>query len=63
MAETDTNASGKRRVKGKRKSDIMDKIGQTVRNRYGKLERQLLEMDEHDIEEEDRAGWADAHCR
>ena len=29
---------------------------------YGQLELQSLEMDDNDIEEEGKAGWADAHC-
>jgi len=40
----------------------MDKIGQATRNLYAQLEWQLFEMDESDIGEENKAGWADAHC-
>jgi len=61
-AEYDTYTSRRRRAKPKGKSDIMAGIGQTVKSMYGRLELQLLEMEDHAIEEEDIVGWADAHC-
>jgi hypothetical protein len=34
----------------------VDKVGQSMRSMYGQLEVQLVEMDDADGEEEERAG-------
>jgi len=48
-AEADIHTSRSRRAKPRRKSDIMAKIGQTIRNMHGHLEPQLLEFDDYAI--------------
>jgi hypothetical protein len=40
----------------------MDKVGQAVMSLYGQLKVHLVETDDDDVEEEERAGWADTHC-
>jgi len=48
-AEAYTDTSKSRRVKPRRKSDIVARIGQIVRSMYGQLKLQLLKMDDYAV--------------
>ena len=51
-----TEASGRRRTKGKKKSDVTDRIAMAVRGLFGQLKIQLSETDDEDMEYEKRTG-------
>ena len=57
----DTEVIRRRRPRGKKRAFVADKIAPAVRKLLGHLEVQIIETD-CDMEETERAGWADAHC-